>query len=112
MFRSKSGDLAETRAVLYGGNVSITRRDTVQNTDFHMHDFVAHFKKLSRTRTQTDPQVRNWTRPVLRADGESAHETSGIHHAEDIDEDRTLHVESIGSSEAEVPANLRNPNPK
>ena len=91
----------------------ITRRDTVQNTDFHMLDFVAHFKKLSRTRTQTDPQVRNWTRPVLRADGESAHETSGIHQAEDIDEDRTLPQASIGSSsEAENPANLRNPNPK
>ena len=42
---------------------------------------------ILKTRTQTDPQVRNWTRPVLRADGESAHETSGIHQAEDIDED-------------------------
>ena len=51
--------------------------------------------------------------PVLRADGESAHETSGIHQAEDIDEDRTLPEASIGSSsEAEVPANLRKPNPK
>ena len=90
-----------------------SRRDTVQNTDFHMHDFVAHFKKLSRTRTQTDPQVRNWTRPVLRADGESAHETSGIHQAEDIDEDGALLGASIGSSsEPEVPANLRKPNPK
>ena len=78
-----------------------------------MLDFAAHFKKLSRTRTQTDPQVPKRTRPVLRADGESAHETSGIHQAEDIDEDRTLAVASIGSSsEAEVPANLRNPNPK
>ena len=78
-----------------------------------MHDFAAHFKKLSRTRTQTDPQVRNWSRPVLRSDRESAHETSEIHQAEDIDEDRTLPVASIGSSsEAEVPANLRKPNPK
>ena len=78
-----------------------------------MHDFVAHFKKLSRTRTHTDPQVPNWTHPVLRADLEYAHETSRINQAEDIDEDRTLPVASIGSSsEAEVPANLRNPNPK
>ena len=79
-----------------------------------MHDFVAHFKKLSQTRTQTDPQVPNWTQQVHRADGESAHETSGIQQAEDIiDEDRTLPQASIGSSsEAEVPVNLRKPNPK
>ena len=106
-----NADWVKTRAT--HSRVACCRRDTVQNTDFHMHDFVAHFKKLSRTRTQTDPQVRNWTRPVLRADGESAHETSGIHQAEDIDEDRTLPEASIGSSsEAEVPANLRKPNPK
>ena len=68
---------------------------------------------ILKTRTQTDPQVPNWTQPVLRADGESAHETSGIHQAEDIDEDRTLPQAPIGSSsEVKVPANLRNPNPK
>ena len=69
-----------------------------------MLDFVAHFRKLSRTQTQTDPKVPDWTQPVLRADGESAHETSGIHQAEDIDEDRTL----IGSSNGTKPKmNLR-----
>ena len=105
-----NADWVKTRAT--HSRVACCRRDTVQNTDFHMHDFVAHFKKLSRTRTQTDPQVRNWTRPVLRADGESAHETSGIHQAEDIDEDGALAVAPFGSSsEPEVPANLRKPNP-
>ena len=63
-----------------------------------MLDFVAHFRKLSRTQTQTDPKVPDWTQPVLRADGESAHDTSGIHQAEDIDEDRTMPIKAIGSS--------------
>ena len=51
----------------------------------------------------------NWTHPVLRSDVESAHETSGIHKAEEIDERAPLPGRS---SEAEVPANLRKPNPK
>ena len=52
-------------------------------------------RHILKPRTQTDPQVPNWTQPVLRADGESAHEASGIHQAEDIDEDGTLPRASI-----------------